>query len=117
MEVVEVNDEDELLRRLPNQPSFIGEDNTITSAVFKLSKADKSGDQALSINIRKLVTELAEIYDPNNHKLVMIRAQVPRACACDCIHTPLAGQYSHGSIIGYQNRYRKYFVKNAILYA
>ncbi|MGV6945034.1 hypothetical protein [Sphingobacterium kyonggiense] len=115
--VVVVNDEDDILRRLPKQPNFIGEDNKITSAVFKFSKADKAGDKALSINILKLVKELSDIYNPDHQKLVILKAVVPRSCGCDCVHSPIATDYSHGSIIDYKDKYRKTFVSNCELYA
>lgn len=115
LEIVE--DDDDLLRRLPNIPSFIGEDNKITTAVFKLTKADKNGDKALSVNIFKLVNNLTDIYNPVSHKLVIFKAQVPRSCGCDCVHTPLDTDYSHGSIVEYKDSYRKVFVSNAVLYA
>lgn len=117
MNIVPVEDDDDILRRLPNIPGFIGEDKTITSAVFKLSRADQNGDKALSVNIEKLVTDLNDIYNANTHKLVVFKARIPRECDCDCIHSPVVTDYSHGSIVNYENKHRKYFVNNCQLLA
>lgn len=117
MEIVVVNNDDDILRRLPRIPNFIGEDKKITSAVFKLSKTDKEGDNALSVNIHKLVGNIEDIYNPLSQNLVSFKAEVPRSCGCDCVHSPVDGVYSHGSIKEYQDSYRKHFVANCYLYA
>lgn len=114
---VEILENDLLHRTLPLQPSFIiKETGKITSAVFKLSSRDKAGDNALSVNLERLVTDINNTFNSKTHGLVKIEARVPFSLECDCVHTPESDNYAHSSILGVNNNKARKLSRSCIIY-
>ena len=88
-------EEDVLHRRVKRIPNFIA-NGRVTSAVFKTTKLDL--DNALSVNLERLVEDVYTTFDIDTHALVKIKAAVPMSLACECKHTPLQDNYAHSSI-------------------
>ncbi|WP_262250030.1 hypothetical protein [Parapedobacter soli] len=100
-EIHTITDEDTLHRRVKRIPNFIT-NGRITSAVFKISKLDL--DNALSVNLERLVDDIYTTFDIDTHALVKIKAAVPISLGCECKHTPLPDNYAHSSIYNITTR-------------
>lgn len=96
-EVIEIQDEDRLLRRaLYKDPNYVRDDMTVTSFAFKLRK----GEVGLSADIEKLTTHKDSIADVEKYRLFAVTAFDVRSTGVDCIHKPVDGNYAHAEIVG-----------------
>lgn len=99
--LVEIEDEDALLRRVANRPNMVKQDGGVfrpTSAAFKGAKADGG----LSVDVRRLLPdptrpETAVDAFPE-HGLVELRAGSVRELDLEVLHDPIAENYAHGNI-------------------
>lgn len=108
-DLVEIFPNDTLLRRIPRQPAFINEQNTITSACFKTKK----GEDGLSVDIQKLIEgDITNRYNNDTHILALIKAKIPMDLGYECQHKPVEGNYSHGIIIGDTSSIAKQLASN-----
>ncbi|MBV6477747.1 MAG: hypothetical protein HGGPFJEG_00491 [Ignavibacteria bacterium] len=98
MEIVEILDNDYLIRRIPlNNPDYLKPDGTICSYAFKPKK--KSLNE-ISVNIKKLTTYIESVIDSESFGLLQLTAKVIRENSLDCIHSPESTNYSHASVKG-----------------
>lgn len=90
-----IDDEDELLRRVPKVPShYIN--GRITSAAFK----PKPSEDGLSVDILSLTTIEISIKEPSKYLAAIIIAEDATKEGCECEHNPVPGNYSHALIKG-----------------
>lgn len=98
MEIVQIGNEDFLLRRIPISPSYIKPDGSITSFAFSLKK----GEDGISTDLEKLADPNISILDRTRFRLARINAGFIRDQindGLDCIHNPLPGNHAHSLII------------------
>lgn len=96
-DVIEVKDEDRLLRRaLFTDPSYVREDMTVTSFAFKLRK----GEEGLSADIERLTTYEKSIVSTEKYRLFALNAKQIRSINLDCSHKPLPDNFAHAEIVG-----------------
>lgn len=94
-ELVEIKNEDKLLRRVRfTDPSYVKDDMTLTSFAFKLRK----GEAGLSVDIEKLTNYQNSISDVTKYRLFVINAFDIRSSGADCIHKPIEENYAHAEI-------------------
>ena len=97
MEIVSIDNEDFLLRRIPISPSYIKPDGTITSFAFSLRK----GEDGISTDLERLANYETSIQDKTKYRLAKINAGTIRNDindGLDCIHNPLPDNYAHSLI-------------------
>lgn len=97
MEIVQIGNEDFLLRRIPISPSYIKPDGSITSFAFSLRK----GEDGISVDLERLADYNTAIQDKTKFRLAKINAGFIRneiGDGLDCIHNPLPGNYAHSLI-------------------
>ena len=109
----EIAESDGLIRRLPRKPSFISNGN-ITSAVFKITKKDT--DNALSVDLERLITDINTTFNVNTHALVKVIAGVPMSLGCECKHTPTLDNHAHSSIYNITRAIARQLAARAIPY-
>lgn len=99
MEIVDVSDEDKLLRTVwyPD-PRYIRDDMTVTSFAFALRK--NKGETYLSVDLEKFTSYEQSIGDPAKFRLFSLYAGEVRSIGCDCNHMPEPDNYSHAGITG-----------------
>lgn len=95
--MIEVKDEEYILRRIVIHPSHIKEDGSISSAAFRLNKNDIDG---LSINIKHLTTYQLTVVNSKKYRVAELKAAIPRSLELDVIHDPVEGNDAHGLITG-----------------
>lgn len=98
MEIVQIGNEDFLLRRIPISPSYIKPDGSITSFAFSLRK-DENG---ISTDLESLVDPNISVLDRTRFCLARINAGIIRNQindGLDCEHNPLPENYAHSLII------------------
>lgn len=98
MEIVSIENEDFLLRRIPISPSYIKPDGSITSFAFSLRK----GEDGISTDLERLTNYDISIQDKTKYRLAKINAGFIRNeinDGLDCIHSPLPENYAHSLII------------------
>ncbi|TAL34484.1 MAG: hypothetical protein EPN93_12240 [Spirochaetes bacterium] len=102
MEIIEIADSDNLLRRVPfTDPNYIKPDGTITSFAFSPRRQDTNG---LSMDVEKLTTFGKSIMDRTKFRLYRLQAQVPRNHGLKCLHDPKPENVSHALIQGEFNK-------------
>lgn len=94
--IVQVKDEDRLLRRAPLDPSYIRDDMTVTSFAFKLRKSE----EGLSVDIERLTTYADSIVSARKYRLFAVSVYDVRDISLDCVHKPIDGNYAHAEIVG-----------------
>ncbi len=98
MELIEILDEDFLLRRIPkDNPNYVKPDGTISSYSFK--PRGKAVNE-ISVNIKHLTNYKDSIIDESKFILVQLLAGIPRENGLICVHSPEASNYSHASVAG-----------------
>ncbi len=97
MEIVQIGNEDFLLRRIPISPSYIKPDGSITSFAFSLRK----GEDGVSADLERLTNYDTSIQDKTKYRLAKINAGFIKNDindGLDCIHNPLPENYAHSLI-------------------
>ena len=97
MEIVQIGNEDFLLRRIPISPSYIKPDGSITSFAFSLRK----GEDGISTDLERLSNPDISALDRTRFRLARINAGFIRNeinDGLDCIHNPLPENYVHSLI-------------------
>lgn len=98
MELIEILDEDLLLRRIPkDNPNYVKPDGTISSYSFKPARKDLN---EISVNIRRLTNYKDSVIDESKFTLVQLLARIPRENGLNCVHSPENSNYSHASVSG-----------------
>jgi hypothetical protein len=92
MEKIIVRDEDTVLRRIPNKPSHIKMDGTLSSANF-------IGPDT-SVNIERLTTIEQTLAGYEKFGLVRLITENIRKFGEDVLHDPIEGNYAHAIIPG-----------------
>ncbi len=92
MEKIIVRNEDTVFRRIPNKPSHIKNDGTLSSANF-------IGPNT-SVNIERLTTIEQTLAGYENFGLVRIMTGNIRELGEEVLHDPIEGNYSHAIIPG-----------------
>lgn len=98
MEIVQIGNEDFLLRRIPIIPSHIKPDGSISRAAFSLKK-DEDG---ISTDLERFANPDISVLDRTRFRLARINVGFIRTQindGLDCIHNPLPENYSHSLII------------------
>lgn len=90
-----IENNDWLLRRIPNKPDYIKPDNSIASFAFK--SRDNDG---LSVNIERFTTYAQTVLDRQLFSLCKITTEYIRSISLDAIHDPLDDNYAHALIVG-----------------
>ena len=67
----QIDSEDRLIRRIPKKPSHLN-NGRITSACFKT----KNGEDGLSAELERLVSNVKDIYSPETHTLGVVQAEL-----------------------------------------
>ncbi len=97
MEIVQIGNEDFLLRRIPISPNYIKPDGSITSFAFSMRK-DEDG---ISTDLEKLADPKVSILDRTRFRLARINAGFIRNQindGLDCIHNPRPDNNAHSLI-------------------
>jgi len=97
MEIVQIGNEDFLLRRIPAFPNYIKPDGSITSFAFSLRK----GEDGISTDLERLANRDVSVLDRTRFRLAKINAGFIRNDINDglnCIHNPLPENYAHSLI-------------------
>ena len=97
MEIVQIGNEDFLLRRIPIYPPYTKPDGTITSFAFSLRK----GEDGVSTDLERLANYETSIQDKTKYRLAKINAGLIRNDindGLDCIHNPLPDNFAHSLI-------------------
>jgi hypothetical protein len=97
MEIVQIGNEDFLLRRIPISPSYIKPDGSISSFAFTLKK----GEDGISTDLERLADYDVSIQDKTRFPLAKINVGYIRNEINDglnCIHKPLPDNYAHSLI-------------------
>ena len=99
MEIVQIGNEDYLLRRFPlAHPNYIREDGSVSSYAYQPSPRDKDG---LSVDLEKLTNPKTTVQDSNKFGLLRISAGSVRSIAeLGCVHNPIPGNDAHSLITG-----------------
>lgn len=92
MEKIIVKDEDTVLRRIPNKPSHIKNDGTLSSANF-------IGPDT-SVNIERLTTIEQTLASYENFGLAQLITGNIRKLGEDVLHDPIEGNDAHAIIPG-----------------
>lgn len=97
MEIVQIGNDDFLLRRIPISPSYIKPDGSITSFAFSLKK----GEDGISTDLERLADKGKSVLDRTRFSLAKINAGFIRNDindGLDCIHNPTPENYAHSLI-------------------
>jgi len=97
MEIVQIGNEDFLLRRIPAFPNYIKPDGSITSFAFSLRK----GEDGISTDLERLANRDVSVLDRTKFRLARVNAGLIRNDindGLDCIHSPLPENYAHSLI-------------------
>jgi hypothetical protein len=97
MEIVQIGNEDFLLRRIPVYPPYTKPDGSITSFAFTLKK----GEDGISTDLERLADKDVSVMDKSKFRLARINVGYIRNDindGLDCIHSPLPGNYAHSLI-------------------
>ncbi len=97
MEIVQIGNDDFLLRRIPISPSYIKPDGSISSFAFSLKK----GEDGISTDLERLADKNKTVLDRTKFRLAKINAGFIRNDindGLDCIHNPLPENYAHSLI-------------------
>ena len=97
MEIVQIGNEDFILRRIPIHSSYIKPDGSISSFAFTLKK----GEDGISTDLERLANYDTSILDKTKYRLARINAGYIRNeinDGLDCIHSPLQENYAHSLI-------------------
>jgi len=97
MKIVQIGNEDFLLRRIPISPSYIKPDGSISSFAFTLKK----GEDGISTDLERLADKDKSVLDRTKYRLAKINAGIIRNDindGLDCIHNPLPDNYAHSLI-------------------
>ena len=97
MEIVQIGNEDFLLRRIPVYPPFTKPDGSISSFAFTLKK----GENGISTDLERLADKDKSVLDKTKFRLAKINAGFIRNeinDGLDCIHNPLPENYAHSLI-------------------
>ena len=97
MEIVQIGNEDFLLRRIPISPNYIKPDSSVSSFAFSLRK----GEDGISVDLERLANPEVSILDRTRFRLARINAGYIRNeinDGLDCIHNPLPENYAHSLI-------------------
>lgn len=97
MEIVQIGNDDFLLRRIPNYPSYIKPDGSLSSFAFALKK----GEDGISTDLERLADKERSVLDKTKFRLARINAGYIRNDineGLDCIHNPLPENYAHSLI-------------------
>ena len=109
----EINREDFLLRRLPIQPQYFRDDNSISSLAFKPRKVDVDG---LSVDLERLTTHAEAILDRTRFRLCRVQASVPFDLGLECIHSPKPEEPAHSLVRGnFSTQVRRTLSNSAVL--
>lgn len=96
--MVEIKDEDFLLRRVPcTDPNYIKDDGSLTSFAFTPRKQDTDG---LSVDIERLTTPAKSVLDRSKFRLFKLQAHFLKQVNLTCIHKPETDNYAHALIQG-----------------
>ncbi len=90
MEKIILNDDDIVLRRIPNKPSYVKDNDKISSGNF-------TGPNR-SVYIERLTTIEAVMTNHENYGLARLTVKQIRDCGCEIIHDPKPGDYAHAII-------------------
>lgn len=94
-----ISEDDNVLRRVPINPSYIKPDGTITSYAF-CKKRDNDG---LTVDLESLTTPANTIQDKSRFRLRRINAGVIKNDindGLDVVHDPIEGNFAHCLIMG-----------------
>jgi hypothetical protein len=97
MKIVQIGNEDFLLRRIPISPSYIKSDGSISSFAFTLKK----GEDGISTDLERLANKDASVLDKSKFRLARISVGYIRNNindGLDCIHNPQPENYAHSLI-------------------
>lgn len=114
VEIYQIKENDNLLRRVPKRPPYIN-DGKISSAAFKPSKRDKGENNGLSVDIENLTTYQKSIINENEYNLYKISAEIPLKMGLECKHDPIINNDAHALIIGNINDKNARLLKNSAL--
>jgi len=101
--VHQISDEDNVLRRVPINPSYIKPDGTFSSLTYRKRK----GEDGISVDLEHLTTHSISINNPTLFKLIRINVGVIRKTINDglnVVHDPIEGNIAHSLIVGEVNR-------------
>lgn len=88
---------DDLLRRVIfNNPSYVKEDQSLSSFAFR----PRSNEVGVSVDISRLTTYQKSIRDKFNYRLYSVKASFVRDIGLDCHHDPIEDNNSHALITG-----------------
>ncbi|MBA2562367.1 MAG: hypothetical protein H0V14_05530 [Chitinophagaceae bacterium] len=97
MEIVQIGNEDFLLRRIPVYPPYTKPDGSISSFAFTLKK----GEDGISTDLERLADKDKSVLDKTKFRLAKINAGYIRNeinDGLDCIHNPIPENYAHSLI-------------------
>src|SRR5687768_4452725 len=97
MEIVQIGNEDFLLRRIPISPSYIKPDGSISSFAFTLKK----GEDGISTDLERLADKDKSVQDKTKFRLAKINVgyiKIEINDGLDCIHSPIPENYAHSLI-------------------
>ena len=97
MEIVQIGNEDFLLRRIPLYPPYTKPDGSISSFAFSLKK----GEDGISTDLERFADKDKSVLDKTKFRLAKINAGYIRNeinDGLDCIHKPLSENYAHSLI-------------------
>ncbi len=90
MEKIDLEDDDAVLRRIPNKPSYIKDNGEISSGNF--TGANRS------VYIERLTTIEAVMANHEDYGLARLTVKQIRDCGCEIVHDPKPGDYAHAII-------------------
>lgn len=97
MEIVQIGNDDFLLRRIPISPSYFKPDGSISKFAFSLKK----GEDGISTDLERLADKDKSVLDRTRFRLAKINVGFIRNDindGLDCIHNPLSENYAHSLI-------------------
>jgi len=111
--VLQISDKDNVLRRVPINPSYIKPDGTINSYSFRKRK----GEDGLSVNLEKLTSFKETTLGTSNFRVLKVNVGVIRYTindGLDVIHDPLPNNTAHSLITGNISKSKqKKLIKNS----
>jgi len=90
MEKLTLADDDTVLRRIPNQPSYVKDNDKISSGNFTGSNR--------SVYIERLTTFETVMTNHENYGLARLTVKQIRDCGCEVIHEPKPDDYARAII-------------------
>ncbi len=97
MEIVQIGNDDFLLRRIPISPSYFKPDGSISKFAFSLKKSE----DGISTDLERLADKDKSVLDRTRFRLAKINAGFIRNDindGLDCMHNPLPENYAHSLI-------------------